>query len=1020
MKTRNENEIMDLGQYFGVPSVDDKISWLEKWNSLTEALKNHLQPESDKLDEILRAVQRRGDNAACVARLVEDISDAMAGADPTAAEDVSKALLITHEPDAFGLLAGKSYAGVNTFNGPVETMQGTQDSTVGAGMPYSVRETINVVDPDAPINRQPTAIPTRAEPSLAVIQIPNAKKTVASEATGAVQLFMNAIPTLEFSRCIPYLDVTLIQGLSAIDDDKRLQSVGLVHSLRGRVLLEDDQSPDFLMATAVDLNVLQALQEEQLAKEGITGGLEVPKTGLKNFSTAGMEMFCSPQMLAPPNATDGVRPVSTIDRFRPLAGINSFDFSAQPSVAFIAVMRGNIKLTCYDRSRLWELAPLVKPAIHSGKTRLFIEFGWSHPDGRWTMDNAAAANRYNAFGKFLDSVRVKMVFIATNCTYQFNPNGTVTINLSLVTQGGAGMDSVAITDTVDVANRKESIVELVEMVSELRKKILGKSGSTGGASLNEKSFLNSAAATSTALSMDKETKRHLRKFLRSKSAKGDFLELQLRLKELYGEKGNKGLAGELKETIAASISDRLESIRKTPDPFLRDITSTYITVDRSESAKKRKYVSLGKLMLQFIGQPLAASRKYNEIQLIYYSLNPKASFVREFNLAQFPIPIEDFETKIKKFSQSGMAIPLTRFLGFLRKEYLSNPTAHAFGMRKLYDIDDDGFELKEKFAENTILANEQRKRLDEAYDCGEDCAPEDLEFKVPRIQFQMEALPLQSTTSEEGKEENAGKSVLRIHVYDAQNITNIAEAEMLRAAFDNEMGLIGKPAAGVANDGGALDPEHVKNFAEGIKKALDQGIIEPVDSTFNTNVGPLELIKTRWKIKGGFAQLKRYISFGVPNIVYGSNNTAVFEASLSTENNALLSTISLQRSKKRSPTSAMGVMEAGMPMQLMPLKLQMSTFGCPLINIGQQFFIDLQTGTSADNIYRVSSVAHNMQQGEFKTNIEFINMEAYGVFRSATQSIEDALTAIANLDKEAEELPESGGDTQTLPGFEAF
>ena len=1046
--------------WFGVPSNDDKVNWVELMGAETEEVETLLYGRPDAIDEIIDMVQSASPLqkgwAPSIQTLIGYITKALENAGDEESTKLLFALSITYEKDGLEPLA-PNFVGANEYfpsDSPVWT-QGTPDGLTKGGnrKVVSIREVLNSPD-DAGVNVTPSASPSRENPSLAVIQVFNARKTPASRDTGSAQIFMNAIPTLEFSRCVPYLDVTLIQNQRAIDDHDRLNSVSLLRSLKGNAKVDpsgETNRNDFMLATGVDIKSLDYMYR-QLQAQGIAGEEALAKIGVdwRNLSTAGMEIFCSPQTLAvperhtdyaqllsldassvkkeekdkskpppgvyPPLPQPGHRPASPLDRFRPLAGVTSFNVNVAPSTGFIAMLRAEMSIMCYDRSRLWELSALVKPSVFQQTTKLQITYGWSHPDGQYDRMQGStgprmggvSSTRYNAFGEYLDSLKVTTVFVVTNTSYTFGEDGTVDISLEMVTHGGGSLHGTSIPDDAKTSASKKFVNDLVEAINRIRKNISGKSST--GKSINENSFLNSAASTNSALTMDEETKKKLKKFLESKPSNDPgFKELHDQLKKLYGKKGDGGAVAKLEDTIAGAIAAKINNLKRTPDPFLRtiDASTSFISpkVDADKGRGKRDYVSLGKVMLQFVGQPLSTTHKYEEIQFVFYAFNSKASFVRDFNLAQFPIHIQTFETAMKKFAKTGIALPLSRFMGFLRKEFLSNITTHAYGMRSMYDVEDDGYETKEEFEDNTILANEQRKRLSAAYHCQDEAATEDLDLKLPRIQFQLECLPMSPTQHDPYTiiPEESGKSILRIHVYDAQNVTNVCEAEILKAAFDDTMGLVGKSANSVPNPD-QINSDHMKNYVEGLQRAIRAGILEPVDPAFGTEAGNEDAGYGRYQVAGNFSTIKRYVSFNVPHIIFGSNSTAVLQANLQTQNNNLLATISVQRSNSSSPTAAPGVPNASaMPLQLMPFRLSLTLLGCPILTVGQQFFVDFNTGTTADNIYRVHTVTHDVKPGEFKTSVELINMEAYGVYKSTTQQIENAFMRLEEASKGSEE-----------------
>ena len=94
---------------------------------------------------------------------------------------------------------------------------------------------------------------------------------------------------------------------------------------------------------------------------------------------------------------------------------------------------------------------------------------------------------------------------------------------------------------------------------------------------------------------------------------------------------------ELDSAIASAVAEKVATLSgkgATPDPWLGEFESQYLKV------KKSTHVSLAKLLLNFCAIPLAATNRYDEIQLIFYSMNSKASYMHDVNLAGFPINIK--------------------------------------------------------------------------------------------------------------------------------------------------------------------------------------------------------------------------------------------------------------------------------------------------------------------------------------------------------------------------------------------
>jgi hypothetical protein len=79
----------------------------------------------------------------------------------------------------------------------------------------------------------------------------------------------------------------------------------------------------------------------------------------------------------------------------------------------------------------------------------------------------------------------------------------------------------------------------------------------------------------------------------------------------------------------------------------------------------------------------------------------------------------------------------------------------------------------------------------------------------------------------------------------------------------------------------------------------------------------------------------------------------------------------------------------------------MTTLGCALLNINQQFFIDFGTGTTADNIYLLTHIEHRIKQGSFESHLRLTPLDAYGVLESIVSKVQQISTI---LEKDAPKL----------------
>ena len=77
----------------------------------------------------------------------------------------------------------------------------------------------------------------------------------------------------------------------------------------------------------------------------------------------------------------------------------------------------------------------------------------------------------------------------------------------------------------------------------------------------------------------------------------------------------------------------------------------------------------------------------------------------------------------------------------------------------------------------------------------------------------------------------------------------------------------------------------------------------------------------------------------------------------------------------------------------------------------QQFFVDLGTGTTADNLYNVTGITHNISLGKFESQFKFTFADAYGQYESAQNFVNGAASRLSYLAAQikAGELKPPGG-----------
>lgn len=806
--------------------------------------------------------------------------------------------------------------------------------------------------------------PTKTSSGLSAICSRSVRITPAGRHSNAIALFLNAIPTLELSRCVPFLDVQFYLARPAIDPSTgRLAAMSLIKFLNGAAPVTAGTT-DYMLSTATS-----ATQEE----------LDLAAEQEKDLHVTGMELFTSPQTLVNADATSdaSLRAADVIDRFRPFLSLKELKIDIAPSNGIMSFKTADLQLILHDRSRLAEIADLVRPDLY-GQTEVMIEYGWSHPD--------RSGDGTNAYAALLNAMRVREKFGISNCSFAFDQVGQVTVTLKLFTKGSAETLITAISKGEGVEEVTETIRQISEAINAIREDIF-RQDVEGTAEIRGTQILSAASDVSTATSLSADLKKELAEFraAQSSSTDPDVQGLLTRLEELYGSDGTDGVVGELRDTIAASIQAKLDIIRgvNTSDPFLDLAKSSLDDVSIGATG----YVSLAKLLLVFAGKPLVETNKFDDIQFIFYPFNTGAGAARNMSAAEFLVPLSDFDEKFTQLttSRNSANIPVRDFIMWLANNFIDEIASVNYGLSDIYELSTPDSETgtlpaykpREEFSDPTSLNNEITTRM-QAVGC-----PDGV-FKIPIIDLIIECVPI--TTDILNTESGVTKAgtVLRIHVFDKNTTSYESQASLLAASRNDFIGSVGSTSTNATED----PNEHAAAFNEILQQAIDEGLLEAIyPEGENTEVV--------YRVAGGPTKLKEFISRTMPTLVYGTNFTAIKSANLRTMQNPQLATVNMLRAGTGNALTPQGSGADGLPLQMIPTELDVEVFGCPLLNFAQQFFIDFSTGTTIDNVYAITGINHVISQGKFNSNVRFTNLDAYGRYRSLLSTVSAALTEIS-------------------------
>ena len=395
----------------------------------------------------------------------------------------------------------------------------------------------------------------------------------------------------------------------------------------------------------------------------------------------------------------------------------------------------------------------------------------------------------------------------------------------------------------------------------------------------------------------------------------------------------------------------------------------------------------------FVGLPIAESGRFEEVQMIYYAFNDSCSYLHSLNIGSLPIEMtgdNGFEKLFKTYQEEKIQVSPARFLSFMNREFISNQAAAPYGFSKLYSRDDEGnVEMRDSAKNNPGRTKSFKDEvLEDAY------GPEtDMKFKLPRVQMYMEAVPHQAAAAESSAAgqpwaPGMANTVLRLHFFDSVATKYAGVSDLIRISRNSSMGAMSSTLREITKvDDGDMS-QHAAAFNDVIAQAVEMKLIEEVTASDG---------KKYFRMIGGVPRLKQFVKKAMPTLMYGAQNSSALSVSADSMHNSKDTTVHMLRASRNasSDANAPGEQDRGLPLRMMPMKLKVKTFGCPLIAHGQQIFVDLGTGTTVDNIYAVNGLNHTFSPGEFKTSFEMIPFgDAYGSYESLDSLISQASATI--------------------------
>jgi hypothetical protein len=812
-------------------------------------------------------------------------------------------------------------------------------------------------------------------PNIVSVLINDVNLVPGNRDTGITELFMNFIPPIEMSRAVPYLDISVctrdtINGVARPKVTSLSEALGMEDNLT--------RNP----------NEISSLETGDATQFGNT-----------NFGIAtGIELFTAPQTMFDANnfkeldelAPNQIR--NPIDRFRPPASFSGFNVDiVSAGAGMISHKSAKMKLTVHDRGRFSDFGHFVRPELYSS-THLLVEYGWSHPDNDIEV---------NPYGFLINTLRTTEKYTITNSSFTMGDSGEIEVNLDLFARGA---EQMAYNDISRGEGVEPIIQQIDSAIREINNALNGLRATNSAEEIvdifpsNILSAITSTDASITARS--DELDRAISQFINStqNNQNTNIQSIRTSLINIYGSGANdsSSLSSKLKNTIATSLERKHRMLNNNVDPFLVPESIRQINPSRRNqnldtgeiSFNSTNYVSLGKLLMIYLARPLASTKNFKEVQLLFYPFNANASNMYQYSTASFPIKKQEFVDALARETRLTANLPLSRFSMMLNRNFVSNQASEAYGFSNLYGpADEHGRrQLAAQFeGQQANLIGAKQTLLKYIY--GGDAEAEAV-FNLPSLVIYPESVHVKRISGDPS-EQDLFDTILKLHIFDQRATKHETAIQFYQAVVGGKLNAV-RRSTRRSNQMG-----HVQSAENGLRTALESGLVR-FPNVQNEDIDLTAEIPQTFQVQGGMAGIKNLMRKIAPTIRFGSQGSAATKINFQSISDPLLNTVHILRANDGREVPP-GSQDGGLPLRIAPTSVSMTTFGYPWFHYGQQFFIDFDTGTTADNLYAINSVSHQIAPGSFSTTVNMTPLsDAWGTYKALSDEIANAINVINN------------------------
>lgn len=902
------------------------------------------------------------------------------------------------------LLHNRFHDTLGTFGIPVEAKSKAKSGPVPNtkkifGSESEFYNIEDIVGGDNNLNKTPQT-PSKLNPNFSAIMINNPYLRIGAKNFLETATFFNCATTMEMTKSYPYFRAQMVVPTFVKNKGNKVFRSATVTQFLFGDLKEEEKTE------------IYKIFEREFQKEEAG---EVYRKG----ATVDMSMFTMPQTFVNMdekyighNSNQKIKPEDTVNRLnfvqdptQPFMSIEKFDINIAPSAGLMSYKTGTMAIVLHDKARMQDVAPLIKPDLFGAfGAEIILEYGYKH------MDVINERDTYSPIGHFINSSVTAEKYMIQSSNISLDASGKIRIDLGLALKGPTDMRNIRIypnsidsgTKTklqnlsqslnlllkpsariyvndiinVDVSKISSAIRSIRNKIKTLKKYATNTNRLTGikPALINTDSINDFDTGTYLSIQLINELRSRITQLENIGNANKDYRS------NIYGN-ADKGYDPYWDLDLESKLANHYKNKK------ISSFKSNRNVLVHNPSITPEKYITFGNLLTAIVGNYLGNSGRYDDIQLLFYTANSRCGEMSSRSLASMLIEKESLNKFLDDINAKNQIMTLEGLISSIIKDQIVNNQHISFGLADLYT--DNKKSKKANTKDETVKKTQER--LIKIYGI----KPEEIESGIVDIDDAKFVMPIINFTFDTltDPEKNPDKTILKISVFDKNDnpyssLYNIYKKK-INKEFDIKIKSIAKLYKEISN---SSDKTKTSEFSRKVANLFQEFIKAGILSEDgNTGVFKIEPTKSPESIK-------RIFKNHMPYLIYGSENSPITNANVTTMQDQLLATSYIVNASKNNNT-LQNRFDIDVPLKIMPMQVDIDMIGNPWASFGHMYFIDFETNTTLDNIYVVTGMRHSFAPGVFNTNLKLSLQESFGTFEQSGELFSQAIKSTLEKNK---------------------